>query len=265
MTSYNKSKEEIELNYINLRSYIKVAAKLGVSKTYVEKMLVGSKVVVPCGGRNRLSVNDYFFSTDTVESMYWAGYLAADGSIGFDGKSYYTINASTIDYGYLDKFKKAIMWEGKVKSYKRRDKNTVYSVSIGSKKMADDLKDRYNIVPNKSLTYKFPKRIVDHNFVNHFIRGYIDGDGGVRESNCSKIPQLYIYMCGTSDMITAIRDIIEKNCETVKNKKVKCDKTYSIKSGAKTHTGNYIYSIAYGGSVPSMCGTGPIRITPAVP
>src|ERR1035437_7947582 len=36
-------------------------------------------------------VNDYFFSTDTEESFYWAGFLAADGCVqkGINSDTYY--------------------------------------------------------------------------------------------------------------------------------------------------------------------------------
>ena len=45
--------------------------------------------------------------------------------------------------------------------------------------MANILKDKYKILPNKTynLDFEFPLETIPDNLIKHFIRGFIDGDG----------------------------------------------------------------------------------------
>lgn len=92
-------------------------------------------------------VNHSFFSQDTEESFYWAGFIAADGCVMQRGKNCFKlqIRLSIKDIEHLQKFKNHIKSTSKLSksntSYGTIDKiNESISISITSKQIFDDLK-----------------------------------------------------------------------------------------------------------------------------
>ena len=84
-------------------------------------------------------------------------------------------------------------------------------MSITSKEIFDDL-SRFNIVPRKSLIYTFPEWLINHKYVNHFMRGYFDGDGSFYVINKNKeTPQVGFSLRGTQDFLKTYRSIFESN------------------------------------------------------
>jgi predicted transcriptional regulator len=160
----------------------------------------------------KYNLDDTFFTQDkkTLTSCYWAGFIAADGNISKNNRKI-TISLQHLDREHLVKFKNAIKYEGDIKSYvifkdlqnngikKRYEYDTI---AFSSSPMINDLFENFNITPAKSLTLQFPK-IIDKNFIDAFIKGYIDGDGsiGLNESN----NEVYIsVMSGSKPFIEAI-------------------------------------------------------------
>lgn len=141
----------------------------------------------PRGGHNRYKFKLDFFEKWTPEMAYVLGFLYADGDIEDVRKSSRTqyITFPSVDKDILESIKIAIGSEHKIscrkhhkfispngKTYECAD---FYRFRIGSKKMFDDLL-KLGLTPRKSLTIKFPKNIPT-DCLNHFIRGYFDGDG----------------------------------------------------------------------------------------
>ena len=61
-----------------------------------------------------------------------------------------------------------------IKTIKNTNGKTIYSFTIGREKITQNLL-RLGLTPRKSLIIKFPDMPQEH--INHFIRGYFDGDG----------------------------------------------------------------------------------------
>jgi len=142
-----------------------------------------------------------FFSRDTKEAFYWAGFIAADGNVS-KTKHRIKLALGSKDRYHLEKFKNSLKSNAPIFDTKRtRDhinfkKEFYYGshVSLTSKKIEEDLLQKFNIGPQKSLTYKIPEQIINHTLANHFIRGIIDGDGWIyhQPPNHGKIG-----LCGT--------------------------------------------------------------------
>ena len=77
-------------------------------------------------------------------------------------------------------------------------------------------------VPNKSLILTFPnKHQVPKNLINHFIRGYFDGDGSisygiqerysVRKKQNTKRLNINAQFIGTKEMLTVINNCVNFN------------------------------------------------------
>lgn len=134
----------------------------------------------------------FFDKIDTEEKAYWLGFIYADGCI--TDKGCLSILLSTKDKSHLDMFKKHILAEhpirdGVTKRKARLDmgmkEGIQYhsSINIHSKEMAKSLL-KLGVWPRKSFNIKFPTfDQVPESLFNHFIRGYLDGNGYV----CSKI------------------------------------------------------------------------------
>ena len=147
----------------------------------------------PRGGHNRYKFKIDFFEKWSPEMAYVLGFLYADGDIEDVRKSSRTqyVTIASVDRDILESIKKAL-GSGHNLNYRAPRKVTyrngktyesrgIYRLRIGSKKMFNDLL-KLGLSPRKSLTIKFPDDIPD-NCLNHFIRGYFDGDGCITIKN----------------------------------------------------------------------------------
>ncbi|MFA5023446.1 MAG: hypothetical protein WC523_00615 [Patescibacteria group bacterium] len=144
-----------------------------------------------------------------------------------------SIGLSYKDKEHLEKFKQDMKYDGPISE--KNDNlgcggKAVY-IQIHSNKIFNDL-TRFNIVPKKSLVYTFPEFVINHSLVNHFMRGYFDGDGCISYNTAYNCP--YFTIVGTEKFLYVYRDILISQCELNQNS------VYS-------HKNDNIFSIAYGG------------------
>ena len=160
------------------------------------------------------NVNDDYFETINCEQKaYWLGFLCADGWINkrSTGQDRLVLDISIKDKEHLYIYKKDLSFEGNIKDYIIKSgefKGYQHSsVSITSQKLVDSL-SKYGCTPNKSLTLTFPD--IPIKWINHFVRGYFDGDGSVFISNekhwrSKKIsPVIHYRFIGTKKILNDI-------------------------------------------------------------
>lgn len=114
----------------------------------------------------------------TNESMYWAGFLLADGCFfnEQDRKIGISIASSTLDIEHIKKFIKWVNTSNKL--YLTKD--NCCSVSVYSKKYVPDIMSFWNFSYRKTYTpYEAPERILNSELFKYFLVGLIDGDGSV--------------------------------------------------------------------------------------
>lgn len=112
--------------------------------------------------------------TNSEESMYWLGYLSADGNVQYSKKlRIYKVSLFSKDKEIVDKFMKFI---GNRCKYHLRKQNGIHEAYINSIQLCEYL-IKLGVVPKKSL-------ILNINFPlnKHFLRGYFDGDGSIRKN-----------------------------------------------------------------------------------
>ncbi len=113
--------------------------------------------------------------TDSEESMYWLGYICADGNIQYNvNYRVYAVRLFSKDKEIIDKF---ISFIGDRCKYHFRSKENLHSASINSRTLCEYFINIYNIVPKKGLKLN-PNISIN----NHFLRGYFDGDGSIRKN-----------------------------------------------------------------------------------
>lgn len=235
MNKHNKN-ELIEL-YKKYGTIRKLAKYFGCRGTTASKILKNAGIPIKRGSQGRtrkhLVNKTYFNKLDSPEKLYWLGFLTADSYNS--PKGYVEIQLAEKDLNHILNFKKAIgssapIFKRIVKNSKRKNKykNTInYGVHIYSTDISEQLKN-LGILPNTDR--KIPDIVIHSKFINHYIRGYIDGDGcfGFQKN------QPYIKIRGGKEILQQIHNTFEQyKIITPRNK------TFTLDSG--------IYSAKYSG------------------
>lgn len=151
----------------------------------------------------------YFHDIDTPQKAYWLGFLYADGynsGIGIE----FALQESDLE-SVLD-FREAIGSKHTVskKIAKLNGKEFVsYRISIKDKQLADDL-DALGCTQNKSLTIHLPH--LPNKLMNHFVRGYFDGDG------CITVPDTKrqaLHASFTSGSVMMLAELLQFLCKEI--------------------------------------------------
>ena len=217
------SKEILEYEYKNCGSMQKMADKLEVSVDSIYKYMKLHNVEYERKYKGTYYCNNNFFKDESAESFYLAGFIAADGSVQYRKYSkILKITLSKKDIDHLEKIKKILESNHPIKEYTVKKSKLVDSnhecveLQIANKNIVEDLA-KFNIIPNKTKIYEMPEWLLSHQFLNHFMRGYFDGDGTITYCGLGKgrkILQLNFSILGTEKFIQQYREILSKNCNT---------------------------------------------------
>ena len=169
---------------------------------------------------NKCSINSNIFNIiDTEEKAYWLGFLYADGNISIK-ENRIELSLSEKDKEHLEKFKTFLSYKGNI-YFKQKTKS--YRILFRDSQIHKDL-IKLGCIPRKSLILKFPiKKQVPKKLIFHFIRGYFDGDGYIRDSKSA----IEITLLGTKEFLRSILDILKININLKKDKR-HLENTYYI-------------------------------------
>lgn len=123
--------------------------------------------------------HNYFETIDNEHKAYWFGFISADGNIRIHGNQY-VVQFASCDKEVIEGFIRDIHGDMPVITENRGDRlSPCYRVHLTSEKMYKDL-EGHGCTPRKSLTLKFPSvDDVPKHLMQHYIRGFFDGDGSV--------------------------------------------------------------------------------------
>lgn len=198
--------ENAQLKYKELGTLTKVSEFFDVSLESLRQYFIENNLSYK--KRGKYECNDNFFSIPSEKSFYWAGFIAADGNIE-KGSNRIKIELKSTDKHHLQKFKDDIestadLIDLTFKEYRPQFKYSEYHTSrirFNSRLMVQDL-NAFNIHPNKSKDYFIPDDIMNHKYINHFIRGLIDGDGHLAHHMNSGM----IHFCGNTKCVNQVFD-----------------------------------------------------------
>lgn len=181
-------------NYVNKGfGLIKSGKEFGVGTRVVRRVLLENNIHIrsfneaaSISGVNRRihDVNDNYFSEENHNMAYLLGFLASDGTIRKNDNSV-KIGLSSVDRDFLLTIKKEIGYQGELTDYITSNGFSVSELRFTSKQIKADLA-KYNIIPNKTFIYTFPKNLKREYWID-FIRGYFDGDGSVSTASSEVI------------------------------------------------------------------------------
>lgn len=178
------------------------------------------------GKKNNVD-EDFFNVIDTQEKAYILGLLYADGC-NYEDIGNIKLDLISEDEELLIKIKNIMKFNGNINHYHDKYKNfngKIYEckpysrLCLHSKKLSKQLADK-GCISNKTYTLLFPPEdIVPNKFVKDFIRGYMDGDGGISywiDNENTGHKKFQINFCGTADIIMSIKMIIDDKfgCKT---------------------------------------------------
>lgn len=211
-------------DYQNGMSMIEVGKKWKCDPTTVKNILkvydIKSRTLSEAR-RNYLkyTINESIFEDiDTPEKAYWLGVMYSDGYIA---KEQYTnkfgISVSSKDKEWLEKFKVFLNYNGNIKTYNTTSSGykpgTEYvRLLIGNNKIVQDLK-KWGVVEHKTKKIQHLPTI---NYLDDFIRGYIDGDGSLRK----KYPNFQIS--GNKNFLLEIANYLKVDYRIRSDKSIYC-------------------------------------------
>ena len=128
---------------------------------------------------------NYFENIDTEQKAYFLGFIFADGNIQLRqvNTNKYRLRIGLrnkySEIALLNTFKNELMYEGDIRIETKKNGYEVCILDINSKKLITDL-IKHGVNGNKTRIIKFPTT-VPRCLIRHFIRGFFDGDGCIRE------------------------------------------------------------------------------------
>lgn len=164
---------------------------------------------------------DFFEIIDSEEKAYWLGFVSADGWTDKHDNSYCMgIELQESDAEHLKKFNKSIHGNIEVKTRKRKGHAIVDHlvgvtescyIKLYSKKIFHDLMT-WGVHPNKSFDIEF-QRNLNPGLINHYIRGYFDGNGSVwkKTSNSGRDYIAFKFTCASKSFIKELRKYLFEN------------------------------------------------------
>src|SRR3972149_7004875 len=164
------------------------------------------------------SVNQNFFQSWSPEMAYTLGLVAADGNICHSGRAH-TLHLASDDKDIIEKIKRVMIYEGPIHQKTRDNGKISYSLRICDQVIFKDLQD-LRITERKSQTLK-PSN-VPHKFLNHYLRGYFDGDGSVYATKKSKLTS--VWYTASPAMASFLFRCIYRVCPQFKGKVYKLPK-----------------------------------------
>jgi len=145
-----------------------------------------------------------FFHTPNKLNSYWAGFIAADGSVSSRGNCL-TISLAAKDKTHLEKFSSLVSSDYVIKEFsllKEGKKFHYVSFSLSSMNWKKDLYTNWKITPRKTFTLEFPQELSTEN-TKAFICGYIDGDGCIYHDK--KRNKITLSICGNLSFLEEVK------------------------------------------------------------
>ena len=197
-------------------SRTEISIETGLDMRTINRILDNNNVYIRTQGEmaKKYEVDYTFFEKiDTEAKAYWLGFIYADGYISKKERDsdVLGIALSSKDRKHLELFKQNIRASNPILDYEGttpQGNPSKYSrINIHNQKLVDDIFEK-GVFYNKSLIIKFPtEKQVPDSLINHFLRGYFDGDGCITQTN----NRYSFQMVGTKEFLSGVISVLGAN------------------------------------------------------
>src|SRR5262245_15737024 len=161
-----------------------------------------------------------FFASVNEDSAYWAGFLAADGCLS-PARRTVQVYLGTRDRGHLKKLAAAIGYTGPIVDSKSVNIFAPNGAALSritlchAQEMIEDLHQKFRVIPRKTYILEPPH--LSRPFARHFLRGLMDGDGGIYRDLRDR---LCISLRGTMPVLEWAKKQVDEVCPHVRASQV---------------------------------------------
>lgn len=194
-----EQKEKVKELYLQGSSQSKIEETLKMTRKTIRTILKEASIDRTKSAQWRLrwgsSLNENVFDTLTPESLYWIGFLYADGHVRKEGAEFsIEVEIELKDINHLVKLATFFECNKEPKQYT----DNSCTLRIYSKRLQEKLRE-LGLSHDKSWTAK-PHELLKNS--RDFWRGVVDGDGGVYSHPSGKTGTIpHIFCCGTLETI----------------------------------------------------------------
>lgn len=224
LTSDDKNKI-INFYYKNKNILIKdIGNIIGISNRAVHRVLKEANINTRLKNRYNIKNQNYFENIDSEFKSYILGFIYADGFVGTHNDFCIALSDKVPDnLKILNRFQNELGIDNLIYHSINKNGDGYFTLKFSNKQLVSDL-NKHGVFTRKSLTMEnLPD--IDDDLMNHFIRGYFDGDGTIctwfdkfdnRTRYCMEI-------LGTEIFLNKIQKIICSNCN------IKATKLHDVK------------------------------------
>lgn len=198
--------KDIATRYLNGETFSDMADELNMSRNWLWRLatnVYGVETYQTTGYPKQYDLDiDTFKNIHSEKPMYALGLIYSDGHITQDK---YTLTFASIDKEQVENLKNCLGSTHKpYVAYKDDpDKSTQYHLEIGYEPMIDDLTEYVEEMSKNQ--YDINQEIVESDHFNHFLRGFLDGDGSVGKESKN------IVFTGKKELMEDLKESIRIN------------------------------------------------------
>lgn len=179
-----------------------ITTKYHISTNTLSKWLEQHNVPKRTKPQNKDKDLSKFKDLDNNQLQYWIGYICADGSIQYStDKRVYKVSLYSKDDEVIENF---VNYFGEYVKVINKKNTNVKEAYINSKELCEYFINELNITPNKAFILN-----PNINYTNHFILGYFDGDGCIRNSTEVTTRYEAKFTSGSLVFLEKIKDILD--------------------------------------------------------
>lgn len=180
---FPEQKEQIINLYQNKFTIDEISQKVNICQPLISKLLKENDIPIldTRKAAQKYYFNEHFFDIiDTPEKAYFLGLMYADGNVSSSDNSV-TIELQKKDKEILDKLNNILKNTKPLIYLKSKmvgiyQSQPIYRLQLISKYFKE-MCFKVGLVPRKAAKIKWPSGIISGDLLNHFLRGYFDGDG----------------------------------------------------------------------------------------
>lgn len=193
---------------------------MNVSQRSVSRVLQEANINTRLKNRYVIKNENYFKYIDSEFKAYILGFIYADGFVGAHDDFCISLSDKIYDnFRILNMFKNELDTDNEIIHSYSNDGYGIYTFKFSNKILVNDL-NNCGVHTCKSLKMTDIPHNIEKSLINHFIRGYFDGDGSICTyyDSYDKRQRYCMEILGTPEFLGIIQKILCNACNIKETK-----------------------------------------------